>query len=100
MVALYDSPASFLKQARANLNTAAVAGRTTVVFKDLPAGEYAFAVVHDANNNGKMDRKLFGIPAEPYAFSNDASGNMGPPSYADARLSVPAAGSTVAVRLR
>lgn len=53
----------------------------TVVMKDLPAGGYAFVVIHDANSNGKLDRNLLG--------------KMGPPSFEQARFSPPAAGATV-----
>jgi uncharacterized protein (DUF2141 family) len=38
----------------------------------LPAGDYAFAVYHDANGNGKLDRNGVGMPTEDYAFSNNA----------------------------
>lgn len=47
----------------------------------LPYGEYAIKVFHDENNNGELDKRLFGIPAEAYGFSNDARGTIGPPEY-------------------
>ena len=71
-----------------------------VVFKDLPEGEYAFAVYHDANANGKMDKNLIGMPTEDFAFSNNAMGKMGPPDYASAKFAMPAAGATVRVSLK
>lgn len=36
---------------------------------DLPTSSFALAAYHDVNNNGKLDRNLFGVPTEPYAFS-------------------------------
>ncbi len=36
----------------------------------LPEGEYMIGIHHDLNGNGVMDYGLFGIPKEPYAFSN------------------------------
>ena len=36
---------------------------------ELPYGEYAIAVYHDINDNKKLDKNLFGIPTEPYGFS-------------------------------
>jgi len=69
-------------------------------FLDLPEGEYAIAVYHDANGNGKMDSNLMGIPTEDYAFSNNAVGKMGPPSYDQAKFALPAAGSTVRLTLK
>src|SRR5215510_7285307 len=38
---------------------------------DVPYGDYGVAVFHDENSNGKMDKNVFGIPLEPYGFSNN-----------------------------
>lgn len=100
MVALYGSEATFLKQPDNATGAPAAAGTNTVTFKDLPEGTYAFAVFHDANSNGKMDKNLVGIPTEDYAFSNNALGKMGPPSFDDAKFALPAAGAAVRVSLK
>ena len=42
----------------------------------------------DENDNGKLDANAIGMPIEPYAFSNDASGSFGPPSFAQAKFVV------------
>jgi uncharacterized protein (DUF2141 family) len=52
-----------------------------VVFDNVPSGEYAIAVFQDLNGNGELDEKKSGIPAEPFGFSNDARGKLGPPKY-------------------
>lgn len=36
----------------------------------LPEGEYVIAIFQDTNENSEMDYGLFGIPKEPYGFSN------------------------------
>ena len=36
----------------------------------LPEGEYVIGIHQDTNGNGIMDYRLFGIPREPYGFSN------------------------------
>ena len=100
MVAVYSSAGAFLKKPDNGTGAAAATTGNKVVFKDLPAGEYAFAVYHDANSNGKMDKNVIGIPTEDYAFSNNAMGKMGPPSYDDAKFVLPAAGATVRVSLK
>ncbi|MFC0133351.1 hypothetical protein CR105_07295 [Massilia eurypsychrophila] len=97
-VALYNSADTFMKTVAGLGKTAATGQANMVVFKDLPAGEYAFALFHDANSNEKLDK--FGIPTEDYAFSNNALGKMGPPTYDSARFTLPAAGATVRVSLR
>ncbi|QYF93394.1 DUF2141 domain-containing protein [Massilia sp. PAMC28688] len=99
MLALYDAQ-SFLKKPVKAARAAAVPGGTTVVFKDLPEGEYAFALFHDANGNGKMDKNPIGIPTEDYAFSNNALGTMGPPGFDKARIVVTAAGTSTRVSLK
>lgn len=100
MVALYSSADGFLKDSVRASAAPATAGSTTVVFKDLPAGDYGIALYHDANGNGKMDRNAMGLPVEDYAFSNNAIGNMGPPSFDQAKFALPQGGTTVTVSLR
>lgn len=100
MVALYNSQDSFLKQPAKGTGARAAAGTSKLVFKDLPEGEYAFAVYHDANANGQMDKNLLGIPTEDYAFSNNAVGKMGPPKFEAAKFALPAAGATLRVSLK
>lgn len=99
-VALFDGAATFLKRPARVADAPATAGATTVTFKDLPPGDYALSVYHDANADGKMDRNPAGIPIEPYAFSKDAQGFMGPPAFDAAKLAVPAAGLDTVVTLR
>ncbi len=55
---------------------------------DLPYGEYAIAVYHDKNTNGKLDTNFLGIPKEDYGFSNNARGKFGPASWEDAKFSI------------
>lgn len=58
----------------------------TFTFDDLPFGQYALAMYHDMNNDGKMNKNFFGVPKEPYAFSNNAMGILGPPSFEEASV--------------
>jgi uncharacterized protein (DUF2141 family) len=41
-----------------------------VVF-NLPQGEYAAAIFQDLNEDGKMNTNFFGLPTDPYGFSNN-----------------------------
>jgi uncharacterized protein (DUF2141 family) len=56
-------------------------GHALIEFDDVPYGEYGFKLYHDQNGNGVMDRNFLGIPQEDYAFSNNAAGRFGSPSY-------------------
>lgn len=75
-------------------------GDTVVaVFEDLPAGEYAVKVFHDANSNEKLDIGLMG-PKEKYGFSNNVMGFMGPPAFADAKFAFDGGALTVEIEAR
>ena len=100
MVALYDNADAFLKHPVRVTKAQADTAGTTLVFHDVAPGDYGFSIYHDANQNGRMDKNLLGIPTEPIAFSNNAQGRMGPPDFAAVRLAVPAAGLDTAVTLR
>ena len=99
-VAVYNSSDTFLKKPLTGVRTQATTEGKTLVIKDLPPGEYAIVVMHDVNQNGKMDKNFLGIPTEDYAFSNNAMGKMGPPSFDAAKFQLPEAGFTVKVSLR
>ncbi len=63
-----------------------VVGKMMVEIKNLPAGNYAIALVHDENDNMQLDTGLFGIPKEGFCFSKDAMGTFGPPSFESAAI--------------
>lgn len=100
MVAVFNSADTFPVKPVRGLAAAAKGGKVQLVVQDLPAGDYALAVYHDANSNGKLDRNPVGMPIEDYAFSNNAIGKRGAPSFDDARIALPASGATVSVNLR
>jgi uncharacterized protein (DUF2141 family) len=100
MVAVYNSADTFLTAPLRAVQAPAKNGMVEVKVADLPAGDYAFAVYHDANANGKMDRNMVGMPTEDYAFSNNAFGKRGAPRFEDARIALPADGAVTAVNLR
>jgi uncharacterized protein (DUF2141 family) len=67
--------------------------------KALSPGVYALAVYHDRNSNGKLDSNMLGIPLEPYGFSNNARGVLGPPSFGEACFHVAGSNTRIEVRL-
>ena len=74
-------------------------GVSVMVFTDLPSGNYAIALLHDQNNNLKMDTRLLVLPKEGYGFSNDASARFGPPSYTQAMFYFPTT-TTIRIQVR
>ena len=87
MVVLYDSEAAYsggAPVAQAMIDVGA--GQHSATFADLPAGHYAAKSFHDVDGDGKMNTNPFGMPTEPFAFSNNARGNMGPARWDAARF--------------
>jgi uncharacterized protein (DUF2141 family) len=99
LIGLYDTAESFDKAVEASDKEgflidpdrfgavalrANAAMKSAVVFSNLEPGRYAAVAFHDENGNGKLDRNLLGIPAEPYGFSNNVNGFLSPPSFDDA----------------
>jgi uncharacterized protein (DUF2141 family) len=60
----------------------------STTFKGLAPGRYGIKAFHDVDGDGKMATNPFGMPTEPFAFSNNAHGNMGPATWADAGFEV------------
>lgn len=69
-------------------------------FAGLKPGTYALRAVHDINANGDIDVNKLGLPTEPFAFSNDAMGRMGPPSFKEASFVVRPGANTISVKMR
>ena len=90
MVALFDSAAGFDGRSGQSIASAAISasGRVVATFDNLPAGDYAVKAFHDLNGDGEMNTNPFGMPTEPYAFSNNAVGNMGPARWDRAHFTV------------
>lgn len=73
-------------EAITSIKQRAIAGVVSFTISNLPAGEYAVQVMHDSNGNGELDSNLVGMPIEPWAFSNNAAGNFGPPKWNDVKF--------------
>lgn len=66
----------------------------SVRFAHLPPGDWAVVLLHDENQNHKMDTGLFGIPKEGFGASNNPKARTGPPKFRDAAFPI-APGETV-----
>lgn len=98
LLAVFENGENFLKKPVAVGMAQASKGQTEVRIKDLPAGEYAISAFHDVNQNNKLDKNAVGMPIEDFAFSNNAIGDMGPPSFAAAAVKHPASGGKLTLR--
>lgn len=55
-------------------------------FSDIPYGEYAAAVLHDENKNGRMDLSWMMLPEEGFGASNVMKKRFIPPAFNDAKF--------------
>lgn len=55
---------------------------------DLAPGNYGISVIHDENDNRRLDKSFIGLPTEGVGFSNNASANFGPPKFEKVRFPV------------
>lgn len=80
---------------------ATVTGQTVAIMLPAPAaGRYGLKLYQDVNGNGAMDANAFGMPTEPFGFSNDAPVRFGPPAFAAAAFDVTAAGASQTITLK
>ena len=100
MVAVYDSQAGYESGKAARQEMIAVTGESaTLTLEGLAPGTYAIKLFHDVNGDGKMNANPFGMPTEPYAFSNDAKGSMGPAKWDAASFTVLAGGNAQTIHI-
>lgn len=74
------------------------AGVLRLTIPNVAPGEYALSVMHDANDDKRMNMSPQFIPLEGWAMSN-GDALMGPPTFDQVKVSVPAAGSTVRAKV-
>ncbi|PWK17267.1 DUF2141 domain-containing protein [Xanthomarina spongicola] len=68
-----------------NSKSEIVDGIVTVTFENVAPGNYAIMVLHDENDNSKMDFDATGRPSESYGMSNNPM-LFGPPTFTDAKF--------------
>lgn len=73
---------------------------TSASLTGLPPGRYVIAAFQDTDGDGKLSTGNFGIPREPFGFSNNARARFGLPSFDAAAFSLTASGTTQRVVLR
>jgi uncharacterized protein (DUF2141 family) len=60
----------------------------------------AVAAFQDLNRDGVLNKGAYGVPIEPYGFSNNARGPFGPPSFESASVRLPAQSQELQIILR
>jgi len=65
----------------------------------LPPGTYGVAVLHDENENRKLDRNFMGIPKEGFGFANNPHVGLSAPNWHDAAINVTCPVTEIQIRL-
>ena len=85
IVALH-TPETFMKGPGILNAESKISGDTVqFVFENVDPGTYAIMVLHDENENNRMDYELSGMPKENYGMSNNPM-SFGPPQFSDAKF--------------
>ena len=82
-------------QATASFALPVAGDSVSTTITGLQPGRYAIRVFHDVDGDGTMSANPFGIPTEPFAFSNNARGAFGPAAWSDAAFEVAGDAATV-----
>ena len=70
-----------------------------LTFKNLDAGFYAVAIMHDESMNDDMDYNLIGIPKEGYCFSNNVKPMLRAPSFKETKVWIES-DTTITVKMK
>ena len=99
--AIYESESTWLNRSQSMQQATAPVngGSATCVFRNVPAGSYALAALHDADDDREMDRNMVGIPEEGYAISNNEIERMSEPDFDEARIRFDGNDSTTRARM-
>lgn len=101
MIALFKGEDGWKTNTAADAKAVPATSETvSVEFHDLTPGEYGIKIYHDVNNDGKLNLGIFGIPSEPYGFSNNAPVRFGPPSWKKAHFTIADGENTHTVTLK
>lgn len=87
-VGLHAAPGTGFPGPSALTNTDVAPGGDLRVTFEVAPGDYAVAVHHDANSNGRMEANFIGIPKEGYAVSNNVRPRFRAPRFTEARVTV------------
>ena len=83
---IFNNPSSFTSETAIPFKCITVPIKNqsaTALFNDIPPGTYAMFVLHDENNNNKMDKNFIGIPKEGYGASGNKLPFASAPGYND-----------------
>jgi uncharacterized protein (DUF2141 family) len=76
-----------------------IKGGNTFTITDIPSGVYAVAIFQDNNGNGKLDKNFFGVPKEPFAFSNNIVPKLSTPGFDECKFQFAKEGQILSINI-
>jgi uncharacterized protein (DUF2141 family) len=74
-------------------------GTNIFTITNIPTGMYAVAIFQDNNGNGQLDENIFGVPKEPFAFSNNIIPKFSTPDFEDCKFQYAKDGQVLSINL-
>lgn len=71
----------------------------TIKIDDIEYGEYAAAIFHDKDGDGKMKIRILGIPDEPIGFSNNIKPRFSAPKFEKCKFFYNETSNTISIKL-
>lgn len=90
-----DKPQKSFKQGKVLAKEA----QSGFLLKDLPPGSYALSIIHDENDNDKLDKNFLGMPKEGVGFSNNPKMFFGPPGFKKCEFKVTEGTNKINIKL-
>jgi uncharacterized protein (DUF2141 family) len=75
-------------------------GNCTIAIMDIPYGKYAISILHDENNNQKLDKNFLGIPQEGIGASNNNYRRYGAPLYEESLINIVSKNNYQVIKLK
>lgn len=74
--------------------------KSSIRIVDLKPGTYAITVIHDEDENGKLNTNPVGYPTEKYGFSNNAKAYFSAPAFSKAAFELKQETKHIRIQLR
>ena len=98
---LYTSGPGFPEAAKGTVEQRVTIGGTHAkcTFDRLPPGKYAVTVMHDENDNQKLDKNFVGMPVEGYGVSNNKTYALHGPRWEESAFVLDGEPATVKIAI-
>ncbi len=76
-----------------------ISGTQATLSFHVPPGKYAVVVLHDENENHKLDRDFLGVPTEGFGFANNPSVLFKSPPFQAAAINIACPATDINVKM-